>query len=81
MYTIHKRLMFMVNKDGVPRQHMYYYGSSTSMINKEGFSTIYDLLWLPPSCFLRAKWQKIRLSIPAESKIAEKMLEPADEGS
>ena len=29
----------------------------------------------------KAKWLKIRLSIPAESKIAEKMLEPANEGS
>ena len=29
----------------------------------------------------KEKWLKIRLSIPAESKIAEKMLEPADEGS
>ena len=29
----------------------------------------------------KAKWLKIRLSIPAESKRAEKMLEPADEGS
>ena len=29
----------------------------------------------------KAKWLKIRLSIPAESKIAEKTLEPADEGS
>ena len=29
----------------------------------------------------KAKWLKIRLSIPAKSKIAEKMLEPAGEGS
>ena len=29
----------------------------------------------------KAKWLKTCLSIPAESKIAEKMLEPADEGS
>ena len=29
----------------------------------------------------KAKWLKIRLSIPADSKIAEKMLEPTDEGS
>ena len=29
----------------------------------------------------KAKWLKIWLSIPAESKIAEKMLEPTDEGS
>ena len=29
----------------------------------------------------KAKWLKIHLSILAESKIAEKMLEPADEGS
>ena len=27
----------MINKDGVPRQHMYYYGLSTFMINKDGF--------------------------------------------
>ena len=70
----------MVNKNGVPK-HMYYYGSSMFMINKDGFSTTYDLLWLSPSCFLRAKWLKICLSIPAESKRAEKMLELVDEGS
>ena len=29
----------------------------------------------------KAKWLKLCLSIPAESKRAEKMLEPADEGS
>ena len=29
----------------------------------------------------KAKWLKIRLSILAKSKIAEKMLEPTDEGS
>ena len=29
----------------------------------------------------KAKWLKIRLSIPDESKITKKMLEPADEGS
>ena len=29
----------------------------------------------------KAKWLKLRLSIPAESKRAEKMHEPADEGS
>ena len=29
----------------------------------------------------KAKWLKICLSIPAKSKIAEKMLEPTDEGS
>ena len=29
----------------------------------------------------KAKWLKIRLSIPAESKRAKKMLEPTDEGS
>jgi len=29
----------------------------------------------------KAKWLKIRLSIPIESKIAKKMLEPADEDS
>ena len=28
---------------------------------------------------MRAKWLKICLSLPDESKIAEKMLEPADE--
>ena len=49
----------------------------TIMINKDGFSTTH--VWLSPSCFLKAKWLKIRLSIPAKSKIAKKMLEPADE--
>ena len=29
----------------------------------------------------KAKWLKRRLSIPAESKIAENMLEPIDDGS
>jgi len=29
----------------------------------------------------KAKWLKTCLSIPAESKIAEKTLEPTDEGS
>ena len=29
----------------------------------------------------KAKWLKRCLNIPAESKIAENMLEPADEGS
>ena len=29
----------------------------------------------------KAKWLKLCLSIPAESKKAEKMLEPIDEGS
>ena len=29
----------------------------------------------------KAKWLKLCLSIPAESNRAEKMLEPADEGS
>ena len=29
----------------------------------------------------KSKWLKIRLSIPAESKITEKMLEPTDDGS
>ena len=29
----------------------------------------------------KAKWLKTCLSVPAECKIAEKMLEPADEGS
>ena len=32
--------------------------------------------WLYPSCLLNAKWLKIRLSIPAESKIAKKCLSP-----
>ena len=53
----------------------------TIMINKDGFSTTYVLWWLSPSCLQKAKWLKIRLSIPVESKIAEKTLEPADEGS
>ena len=49
------------------------------MINKDGISTTH--VWLSLSCFLKAKWLKIRLSIPAESKRAKKMLEPIDEGS
>ena len=69
----------MINKDGVPRQHVYYYGLSMLMINKDGFSTTH--VWLSLSYFLKAKWLKIRLSILAESKRAKKMLELADEGS
>ena len=51
------------------------------MINKDGFLATYVLRWLTPSCFQKAKWLKIRLSILAESKIAKKTLELADEGS
>ena len=66
--------MFMINKDGAHRQHMYYYDLSMFMINKDGsFSTTYVLLWFSSELF--------SLSIPAESKRAEKMLEPANEGS
>ena len=53
----------------------------TIMINKDGFLATYVVWRLIPSCSQKAKWLKIRLSIPAESKIAEKTLEPADEGS
>ena len=36
---------------------------------------------LTPEPKKQAKWLKLCLSIPAKSKKAEKMLEPADEGS
>ena len=55
----------MINKDGVPRQHMSYYGFPRVVSNEHQ----------------KAKWLKRRQSIPAESKRAENMLEPADEGS
>ena len=64
--------MFMINKDGVPRQHMYYHGLSTLMINKDGFLT---------TCLIMAILELFPIGIPAESKRVEKMLEPADEGS
>ena len=64
----------MINKDGVPRQHMYYYGLSTFMINKDGF--LFDNI-----CLIMAFPELFSLRLPAESKRAEKMLEPADEGS
>ena len=66
----------------------------TIMINKDGFSTTYVLWWLNPELFPKeqngwnmpeptgeSKIAETCLSLPAESKIAEKMLEPADEGS
>ena len=65
--------MFMINKDGVPRQHMYYYGLSTLMINKDGF---FDNI-----CLIMAILELFPIGIPVESKRAEKTLEPADEGS
>ena len=34
-----------------------------------------------PELFLKSKMAETCLSLPAESKIAEKMLEPVDEGS
>ena len=53
---------------------MYYYDLSIFMINKDGsFSTNICLIMAFPELF--------PISIPAESKRAEKMLEPADEGS
>ena len=64
---------------------MYYYGLSTFMINKDGFSTQHVSYYGSPRVVSnknkKAKWLKRRLSIPAESKRAENMLEPADEGS
>ena len=65
--------MFMINKDGVPRQHMYYHGLSMLMINKDGF---FDNI-----CLIVAILELFPIGIPAESKRAEKMLEPTDEGS
>ena len=34
IYTSHKRSMFMINKNGVPRQHMSYYGFPSVVFNK-----------------------------------------------
>ena len=39
------------------------------------------LMMANPELFLKSKMAETCLSLPAESKIAEKMLEPADEGS
>ena len=77
MYTRHKRSTFMVNKDSAHQQHMYYYDLSIFMINKDGsFSTNMSYYGFPRVVFnepnQKAKWLKIRLSIPAESKRAEK---------
>ena len=66
---------------------MYHCDLSIFMINKDGsFSTNICLIMVLPELFpkrtkQKAKWLKRRPSIPAESKIAENMLEPADEGS
>ena len=74
IYTSHKRSMFMINKDSAHQQHMYYCDLSIFMINKDGsFSTNICLIMAFPELF--------PISIPAESKRAENMLEPADEGS
>ena len=50
----------------LPRQHMAYYGFPR-VVSKEPNQ--------------KAKWLKRRLSIAIESKRAENMLEPADDGS
>jgi len=60
----------VISEDGVHQQQMYYYGLSTFMINKDGFSTQHMIFS-----------ELFSLSIPAESKRAKKMLEPADECS
>ena len=65
---------------------MYYYDLSTFMINKDGsFSTNICLIMAFPELFpmsnKKVKWLKRCLSIPVESKRAENILEPADEGS
>ena len=78
MYTRHKRSTFMINKDTT----VYHCNTSIFMINKDDyFSTNIYIMALSESSLKNAKWLKIRLSIPAESKIVEKTLEPADEGS
>ena len=53
----------------------------TIMINKDGFFSNICLMMANPELFLKSKMAKTCLSLPAESKIAEQMLEPADEGS
>ena len=52
---------------------MYYYGLSMFMINKDGF---FDNIYL-----IMAILELFPISIPVESKRAEKTLEPVDEGS
>ena len=82
MYTRHKRSMFMINKDSAHQKHMYHCDTSIFMINKDNsLSTNICLIMAFLELFLKSKWLKRRLSIPAESKIAEKILEPTDEGS
>ena len=76
----------MINKDSVPRQHMSYYGLSMFMINKDGFSTQH-MSYYGLSTFMINKDGFYRQCmsyygfLPVERKRAEKMLEPADEGS
>ena len=60
--------MFMINKDGVPRQHMYYHGLSTLIINKDGFFNNICLIMAFPELF--------PISIPAERKELERCLSP-----
>ena len=85
MYTRHKRSTFMVNKDSAHQQHMYYCDLSIFMINKDGSFSInmshHGFPRVVSNKNKKAKWLKRRLSIPAESKRAKNMLEPADEGS
>ena len=92
IYTRHKRSMlminkdtavyhcntsiFMINKDGVPRQHVYYYGLSMLMINKDGFSTTHVLLWLSPSCFqwaYRSRAKELKRCLSPPMRVANKL--------
>ena len=53
----------------------------TIMINKDGFFGSIRLTMANPELFLKSKMAETCLSLPTESKIAKKTLEPADEGS
>ena len=53
----------------------------TIMINKDRFFGNICLMMANPELFIKSKMAETCMNLPAESKIAEKMLEPADEGT
>ena len=68
--------MFVINIDSVHRQHMYYHGLSTFMINKDGFSTQHVLLWLSPSCFhlaYRPRAKELKRCLSPPMRVANKL--------
>ena len=67
----------MINKDGAPRQHMYYYDLLMFLINKDGsFSTTYILLWLSLSCFhlsYRPTAKELKRCLSSPMRVANKL--------